>query len=58
LRGKSVLAAMTIDALRERIARYCGLGERGINQARRRVLDGEQVSNVEKSIRSSSPIPT
>jgi transposase, IS5 family len=28
LRGKSLRAAMTIDALREQIAHYCGLGER------------------------------
>src|SRR5258708_3295209 len=28
LRGKSLLAAMTIDALRDQIAHYCGLGER------------------------------
>src|SRR5229473_849193 len=48
LRGKSLHAAMTIDALRDQIAHYCGLGERVINQARRRVLDGEQVANAEK----------
>jgi len=48
LRGKDLLAAMTIDALRDQIAYYCGLGERAINQARRRVLDGEQVPNAEK----------
>ena len=48
LRGKDLLAAMTIDALRDQIAYYCGLGERVINQARRRVLDGEQVPDAEK----------
>ncbi|HEY1472949.1 MAG TPA: ISNCY family transposase [Pseudolabrys sp.] len=48
LRGKDLMAAMTIDALREEIAHYCGLGERVIAQARRRVLDGEQVPNAEK----------
>jgi transposase, IS5 family len=48
LRGKDLLAAMTIDALRDQITHYCGLGERVINQARRRVLDGEQVPNAEK----------
>src|SRR6267378_1490804 len=48
LRGKGLLAAMTIDALRDQIAHYCGLGERVINQARRRVLDGEQVPYAEK----------
>src|SRR5467141_3564872 len=48
LRGNALLAAMTIDALRDQIAHYCGLGERVINQARRRVLDGEQVPYAEK----------
>ena len=48
LRGKDPVAAVTIDALRDQIAHYCGLGERVINQARRRVLDGEQVPNAEK----------
>jgi IS5 family transposase len=48
MRGKDLLAAMTIDAIRDDIARYCGLGERVIDQARRRVLDGEQVPNAEK----------
>jgi transposase, IS5 family len=46
--GKDPVAAMTIDALRDEIAHYCGLGARVINQARRRVLDGEQVPNAEK----------
>jgi len=48
LRGKDPVAAVTIDALRDQIAHYCGLGERVINQARRRVLDGEQVPTAEK----------
>jgi hypothetical protein len=39
---------MAIDAIRDEIAHYCGLGERVIEQARRRVLDGEQVPNAEK----------
>jgi hypothetical protein len=42
---------MTIDALRDEIEHYCGLGERVIDQVRRRVLDGEQVPNAE-NIRS------
>jgi transposase, IS5 family len=46
--GEDLDAAMTIDALRDEVAHYCGLGERVINQARRRVLDGEQVPNAEK----------
>src|ERR1700726_4313120 len=48
MHGKDPFAALTIDALRDEIAHYCGLGERVIDQARRRVLDGEQVPNVEK----------
>src|SRR6195256_5584319 len=48
MRGKDLFAAMTIDALRDEIAHYCGLGERVIDQARRRVLEGEQVPNAEK----------
>src|SRR3977135_1492892 len=48
MRGKDLSAAMTIDALRDEIAHYCGLGARVIDQARRRVLDGEQVPNAEK----------
>src|SRR6202158_6103391 len=48
MRGKDLFAAMTIDALRDEIAHYCGLGERVIDQARRRVLEGEQGPNAEK----------
>ena len=48
MRGKDLFAAMAIDAIRDEIAHYCGLGERVIDQARRRVLDGEQVPNAEK----------
>src|SRR5258708_32269229 len=48
MRGKELFAAMTIDAIRDEIAHYCGLGERVIDQARRRVLNGEQVPTAEK----------
>jgi transposase, IS5 family len=48
LRGKDPFAALAIDAIRDEIAHYCDLGDRVINQARRRVLDGEQVPNAEK----------
>jgi IS5 family transposase len=48
MRGKDLVAAMTIDAIRDEIGHYCGLGERVIAQARRRVLEGEQVPNAEK----------
>ena len=36
------LTALNIKALREEIAHYCTLGARVIDQAQRRVLDGEQ----------------
>jgi transposase, IS5 family len=49
MRGKDLFAAMAIDAIRDEIAHYCGLGERVIDQARRRVLEGEQVPNAEKT---------
>lgn len=39
---------MTIDAIRHEIERYCELGDRVISQARRRVLNGEQVPNEDK----------
>ena len=48
MRGEDLSAAMAIDAIRDEIVHYCGLGERVIDQARRRVLDGEQVPNAEK----------
>lgn len=46
--AKDVLSDFAIDQIRKEIAHYCGLGERVINQARRRVIDGEQVPNDEK----------
>jgi len=48
VRGKDPLAALNIKALREEIAHYCALGARVIDQARRRVLEGEQVPTSEK----------
>jgi IS5 family transposase len=48
MRGKDPLTALNIKALREEIAHYCDLGTRVIGQARRRVLDGEQVPTSEK----------
>jgi len=47
-RGKDVHAMVEIDVLRAEIAHYCDLGDRVISQARRRVLNGEQVPNAEK----------
>jgi len=46
--GKDLLTALNIKALREEITHYCALGARVIDQAQRRVLDGEQVATSEK----------
>ena len=43
-----VLAAATVEALKQQIGSYCDLGERVISQTRRRVLQGEQVPADEK----------
>jgi hypothetical protein len=47
-RGKDPIADMAADELRKEIEHYCDLGSRVIGQARRRVLDGEQVPTAEK----------
>ena len=47
-RGKDLLSDLAAEELRKEIERYCGLGDRVIDQARRRVLGGEQVPNAEK----------
>ncbi len=47
-RGKDLAADLAIGGLRKEIDHYCGLGARVIDQARRRVLEGEQVPNAEK----------
>jgi len=47
-RGKELLGDLAIEQLRREIDHYCGLGERVIDQARRRVLHGEPVPNAEK----------
>jgi IS5 family transposase len=49
---------MAIEAVRKQIEHFCGLGSRVIDQARRRVLDGEQAPNDEKIYSILSPIPT
>jgi IS5 family transposase len=46
--GKDMFADMAVANIREEIAHYCDLGARVINQARRRILNGEQVANAEK----------
>jgi IS5 family transposase len=47
-RGKDWIDDAVIDALRQQIDHYCQLGENVIHQARRRVLQGEQVPDAEK----------
>jgi transposase, IS5 family len=46
--GKDLLSDLALDELRQELERYCGLGQRVIDQSRRRVLEGEQVPNAEK----------
>jgi IS5 family transposase len=43
-----LMTEIAIKAVRNQIDHYCGLGDRVIDQARRRVLDGEKVPNEEK----------
>jgi len=43
-----LMTEIAIKAIRNQIDHYCGLGDRVIAQARRRVLDREQVPNEEK----------
>ncbi len=43
-----LMTEIAIKAVRNQIDHHCGLGDRVIDQARRRVLDGEQVPNEEK----------
>ena len=46
--GQDMLADLAIVHIRQQIEHYCGLGSRVIDQARRRVLEGEQVLNADK----------
>jgi transposase, IS5 family len=48
VRVKDLLGQLLIEELRSEIEHYCDLGQRVIDQARRRVLQGEQVPNAEK----------
>ena len=47
-RGKDWVDDGLIDALRQQIDHYCQLGQNVIHQARRRVLQGQQVPDAEK----------
>src|SRR5215831_5988805 len=46
--GKDLFADLAVAGIRDEIEHYCDLGSRVIDQARRRVLDGEQVASAEK----------
>jgi transposase, IS5 family len=46
--GKSAIEALTLAALHAEITEYCQLGLRVVDQARRRVLEQEQVPTSEK----------
>jgi IS5 family transposase len=46
--GIDVVAGLVIDQLQKQITSYCDLGDRVIDQTRRRVIDGEQVPTEEK----------
>src|ERR1039457_6425384 len=46
--GKDPITELAIAELRKEIGHFCGLGDRVIDQARRRVLNGEQVPTAEK----------
>jgi IS5 family transposase len=46
--GRTSSAIFIIEALRKQITDFCGLGDRVVDQARRRVIDNEQVPAAEK----------
>ena len=48
MRGKDMFADTAIAELRRQIEHFCELGDRVIDQARRRVLCGEQLATDEK----------
>jgi transposase, IS5 family len=48
MRGKDMFADIAIEELRRQIGHFCQLGDRVVDQARRRVLFGEQVATDEK----------
>jgi IS5 family transposase len=48
IKGVDVVSRVMIDQLRQQITTTCGLGDKVIDQTRRRVIDGEQVPPDEK----------
>jgi transposase, IS5 family len=57
MRGRDMLADVAIEELRKQIEHFCELGSRVIDQARRRVLDGEQVPNDHRPGCADFPLP-
>jgi len=57
-RRKDLVTAVAIGELRKEIDHYCKLGDRVIDQAGRRVLQGEQVPNAERFIPSLKRLPS
>jgi transposase, IS5 family len=57
IRIKDLFRRLALAELQREIDRYCSLGQRVIDQTRRRVLQGEQVSNVEKIYSIFEPTP-
>ena len=47
-RGKDIITDLAVAELHKEIEHFCGLGDRVIDQSRRRVLNGEQVPTAEK----------
>ncbi len=47
-RVRNLTTGLAVEAMRREITRHCELGDRVISQARRRVLQGEQVPTEEK----------
>ncbi len=48
IHSMDVMTEIAIQAIRKQIDHYCSLGDRVVNQARRRVINKEQVPNEEK----------
>jgi transposase, IS5 family len=48
VKGIDVMEQAMVDQLRQEITAYCELGDRVIDQTRRRVIEGEQVPAAEK----------
>ena len=52
MRRKDMFADMAIEELRRQIEHFCHLGDRVLDQTRRRVMDGEQVPTTDQKIHS------